>query len=88
MKRIDAGYERNRRINILWTAQERLATEARIAGMWCKEDMEKAFKYASREDAENARIFTSFAGSKAREAFSFAIMSLELQDRIDVLRNT
>lgn len=70
--------EELRRSNIYWTIYERLATEASISAMWALEDMDKAHK---AQDKEMAHFYTYFTGSKAREAFSFAIMALEFKDR-------
>lgn len=69
-----------RRSNIYWTAYERLAVEARANGEWAKEDIRKAH---TAQDEEMAHFYSYFAGSKAREAFSFAIMALDYKEKSD-----
>ena len=67
-----------RRSNIYWTVWERLGTEAVIAANVAKEDIKLALAAA---DEEMGHFYSYFAGSKAREAFSFAIMAAEYRDK-------
>ena len=76
--------ERVRRSNILWTVKERLEAEAHSCGNWAKEDIAKAL---SANDDDMGRFFAYFAGSKAREAASFASMALDYKERIDKLNS-